>query len=305
MLAHGIKFGKTIGIVSPAGCDDAEIIDKKISDFKNLGFNVKVGNHVFDKYGYLAGEDKARACDLMNMFIDDEVDAIVCFRGGYGSARILPYLDLEIIKKHPKIFCGYSDITLILNYLYKKLNLVTFHGPMVKSDFSDLITRDSFLTAIMDNSCNYKIDLNSFDSVQVHNTKNISGKLVGGNLSIICSSLGTPFEIDTNNKILFLEDVNEKIYSIDRMLTQLDLANKLKCCKGFILGNFTPSENDMKEHNFTLNELIAQKILPLKKPTIINLPFGHEYPNITLPVGGSVKIDFEAGSITPVKEFVL
>lgn len=305
MLAHGIKFGKTIGIISPAGCDDEEIINKKISDFKNLGFNVKVGKHVFDKYGYLAGEDKERASDLMNMFLDDEVDAIVCFRGGYGSARILPYLNLDIIKRHPKIFCGYSDITLILNYLYKKLGLVTFHGPMIKSDFSDFITRDNFFNAIMDRSCNYKIDLNSFDSVQLHSTKNISGKLVGGNLSIICSSLGTPFEIETNNKILFLEDVNEKIYSIDRMLTQLDLAGKLKCCKGFILGNFTPNETDMKEHNFTLNELIAQKILPLKKPTIINFPFGHEYPNITLPVGGSVKIDFETRLITPVKEFVL
>lgn len=305
ILAHGINFGKTIGIISPAGCDDPEIINKKIDDFKNLGFNVKVGDHVFDKYGYLAGKDKERARDLMNMFIDDEVDAIICFRGGYGSARILPYLNLDIIKKHPKIFCGYSDITLILNYLYKKLGLVTFHGPMVKSDFSDLITHDSFFNAIMDKSCNYKIDFNSFDSVQVYNTKNISGKLVGGNLSIICSSLGTPYEIDTNDKILFLEDVNEKIYSIDRMLTQLDSANKLRCCKGFILGNFTPNENDMKEHNFTLDELISQKILPLGKPTIINLPFGHEYPNLTLPVGGSVKIDFKLGSITPFKEFVV
>jgi muramoyltetrapeptide carboxypeptidase len=305
ILAKGIEFGNTIGIVSPAGCDDTDIIKKKISDFKSLGFKVKVGAHVFDKYGYLAGEDKDRATDLMNMFIDDEVDAILCFRGGYGSARMLPYIDLNIIKRHPKIICGFSDITLILNYLYKKIGLVTFHGPMIKSNFSDIITKEYFFNATMNKSANYQIDLNSFDDIKIYNSKNIIGKLVGGNLSLLCSSIGTPFEIDTKDKILFIEDVNEKIYSIDRMLTQLTLSNKLSDCKGFILGQFTANENDMKEHNFTLEELLYEKIVSFGKPTIMNLPFGHEYPNITLPVGGSVKIDLNENLIYPSKSFVI
>ncbi|QAA35210.1 LD-carboxypeptidase [Clostridium manihotivorum] len=304
MLAKGIEFGDTIGIVSPAGCDDTEIINKKISDFKNLGFKVKIGAHVFAKYGYLAGEDKDRASDLMDMFIDDEVDAIICFRGGYGSARMLPYIDLDTIKKHPKVICGFSDITLILNYLYKKLDLITFHGPMIKSNLSDKITREYFFNATMNKSANYQIDLNSFDNIQIYNSRSISGKLVGGNLSIICSSIGTTFEIDTKDKILFIEDVNEKIYAIDRMLTQLSLSNKLNNCKGFIIGQFTPNDNDMKEHNFKLEELLYEKIVSLGKPTIMNLPFGHEYPNITLPVGGSVKIDLNENLIYPSKPFV-
>ncbi|GIM30019.1 peptidase S66 [Clostridium polyendosporum] len=292
LLGKKLSFGDTIGIIAPASCDDFDIIEKKIKDFKNLGFKVKIGDHLYDKKGYFAGDDRQRAADLMNMFKDDTVTAIICFRGGYGTMRILPYLDLNIIKKNPKIVCGYSDITILLNYLYKQLGFITFHGPMIKSNFEEENTRESFISALIKGNKGYKIDLNGYSQIEMLNPNNIKGVLVGGNLSLICSSLGTPFEIETKNKILIIEEVNEKIYAIDRMLTQLLMANKLQCCKGFILGYFTPNKEDKTIDNFTITEVIKDRILTLNKPTILNFPFGHEYPNLTIPIGIEVTFDF-------------
>lgn len=292
LLGRKLSFGDTIGIIAPASCDDFNIIEKKINDFKGLGFKVKIGDHLYNKKGYFAGDDKQRAEDLMNMFKDDRVTAIICFRGGYGTMRILPFLDLNVIKKNPKILCGYSDITILLNYLYKKLGFITFHGPMIKSDFGEEATRESFISALIKGSTGYEIDLERYPSVEILNPNNIKGALAGGNLSLICSSLGTPFEIETKNKILIIEEVNEKTYAVDRMLTQLLMANKLQHCKGFILGYFTPNKEDKTTDNFTITEVIKDRILTLNKPTILNFPFGHEYPNLTLPIGAEITFDF-------------
>lgn len=304
LLGRKLSFGDTIGVIAPASCDDFNIIEKKINDFKNLGFKVKIGDHLYDKKGYFAGDDKQRAEDLMNMFKDDKVTAIICFRGGYGTMRILPFLDLNVIKKNPKILCGYSDITILLNYLYKKLGFITFHGPMIKSDFEEEATRESLISALIKGNTGYEIDLQRYPSVEILNPTNIKGDLTGGNLSLICSSLGTPFEIETKNKILIIEEVNEKTYAVDRMLTQLLMANKLQHCKGLILGYFTPNKEDKTTDNFTISEVIKDRILTLNKPTILNFPFGHEYPNLTLPIGAEITFDFYNKKIRTIHPIV-
>lgn len=287
-----LSRGSTIGIISPASYEKIDKLKKNISLFKKLGFNIKLGKHIFDKYGYLAGYDSDRASDLMEMFIDDSIDGIVCYRGGFGCSRIVNYLDLSIIKKNPKIFCGYSDITLLLNLISSKCNFPTFHSPMCNSDFSNQLTKDSFLNLLFNEVTN--IDLSKFRNIEILNKNDFSAPLCGGNLSIICSTLGTAYEIDTTDKILLIEEINESPYIIDRLLTQLISANKLSSCKAIILGHFTDCYASDSSISFTLEEVINEKFNRLTIPIIRNFPIGHSYPNIILPVG--TNITFNANS---------
>lgn len=286
MIAHKLNFGDTIGIIAPASAEDETIIKEKIATLSLLGFNVKEGTHLFKRSGYLAGDDKCRAQDLMNMFLDKTVDAVICFRGGYGTMRILPYINYEIIKENPKIFMGFSDITTLLNTFYKKCGLVTFHGPMVTSDLNNQYTLNSMLQALMDGVSpfiiespeNFPLIFNNFEGP-------ITGRVVGGNLSLICSTLGTKYEIDMDDKILFIEDVEEPPYKIDRMLTQLVLSGKLKKCRGILLGQFSGCELPHYERSFTLIQVIEDRVLKLGIPTCSNFMSGHGSPKLTLPIG--------------------
>lgn len=218
----------------------------------------------------------------MEMFKDKEVKAIVAYRGGYGCIRMLPYLDIGVIKKNPKILCGYSDLTVLLNYLSQKTGLITFHGPMINSKISsDEITKNGFLSMLTDESNLINISTKDF---KVENKELFRGILCGGNLTMICSTLGTPYEINTRNKILMIEDVNEENYAIDRCLMQLKLSGKLDSCRAFLIGHFTPYNPK------TINTILSI-LLPYKKTIIYNIPFGHDYPNITLPIGSSILFD--------------
>ncbi|NMM61649.1 LD-carboxypeptidase [Clostridium sp. P21] len=298
MIAERLKFGDTIGLVSPAGADNPDSIKKSISFFKSLGFNIKEGEHIYDKYGYFAGNDKDRAEDFTNMFLDEDIDMVLCIRGGYGAMRILPLIDFNVIRENPKIFAGFSDITTLLNTISSKCNLVTFHSPMFNSNFSDKITLESFLYSIMNAYNPYDIkNPEGFNTECFSNVPSITGELVGGNLALISSTLGTPYEIDTKNKILFIEDVSEEPYRIDRMLTQLILSGKLQQCRGFILGQFTNCSLPHYERSLTLKEVIEDRILSLNKPTVLNFQSGHSYPKLTLPIGAQIKLDCKSGII--------
>ncbi len=277
----------TIGIVAPASPESQGYIDEKISSFKNLGFNIKKGKHLYDNFAYLAGNDKDRANDLNSMFEDKEVDAIICLRGGYGSIRMAPYLNLKTIKNNPKPFFGYSDITLLLNYIYNKCNFPTFHGPMITSNFDDNDTREYFLNILNNykNKYTYHIDNICHKNYCIWNNRNFKGNLVGGNLSIICSTIGTPYEIKFNNNILLVEDVNENAYAVDRMFSQLNSCGKLKKLSGIIIGNFTNCNSTDK--TVTIKNIIKEKLIPLNIPIIYGLKIGHEYPNITIPIGST------------------
>lgn len=303
MQVNRLRFGDTIAVIAPASCEENYVIDEKIALLEDLGFNTKRGSHLYDKYGYLAGQDKDRAKDLMDAFLDEEVTMIICFRGGYGTMRMLPYLDFEIIKANPKIFMGYSDITTLLNTIYSKCHMITFHGPMVNSDLTDKYTLKSFVNTLMLGLKPYEIKNPKGIALEFKGNNNISGTLAGGNLSLITSTLQTPYEIDTKDKILFIEEISEEPYAIDRMLSQLALSNKLNQCKGFILGQFKDCSSTDK-NTLELKEIIDHYILSLNKPTVMNLMCGHDQPNITLPIGAKIEINIKDKSLNVLEPVI-
>lgn len=305
MLLKGksLKPNSTLGIISPASPESEPFIKEKISEFISLGYKVKLGNHIFDRYGYLAGSDRDRAKDIMDMFLDDYVDGIICFRGGYGSIRTLPYLDLNLIKRHPKFFCGFSDITILLNY-FAKNGLITFHGPMINSNFKDNITLESFVNVCSSTNDNYTYDFSHIDNLKIFNPSSFSGNIVGGNLSMICSSIGTPYEVSTKNSILLLEEINESPYAIDRMLTQLILNKKFKTCKGIIIGHMTGCTPINQNNTLTIDQIIADRLEPLNIPILYGAPFGHDYPNLTIPIGCKAYFNINSMNLVILNKFL-
>lgn len=291
MLGKRLLPGATIGVVSPASPENPESIKKGIALLNSLGFNVKEGKHIYDRWGYLAGSDEDRASDIMDMFMDNEVDMILCIRGGYGTMRMLQYIDLDIVKQNPKIFAGFSDITTLLNSFAQKCGLITFHSPMATSKLDDELTLKSFLEALERGYEPYTLENPEGTELKTEIEGITEGTLVGGNLSLIAGTVGTPYEIDTKDKILFIEDVGEEPYRIDRMLTQLHLAGILQDCKGFILGQFTNCTLPHYERSLTLDEVIKDRILSLNKPTVSNFMSGHSYPKLTVPIGVKVRLD--------------
>lgn len=297
-----INSNSTLGIIAPASSNDKETIDKNIENFKNLGYKIKISDSIYNSYGYLSGTDKERALSLNEMFKDKDIDAIICYRGGYGSIRMVPYLDLKTIRANPKPFIGYSDITLLLNYINKKCNLITFHGPMINSNFNDELTKDYFINILENRSYPIIYDLNKLtENNIIYNKKTFFGKLVGGNLSLIVSTLSTPYEINFKNNILLIEEINESPYVIDRMLSQLISSGKLSTVSGIILGHFTNCEGD--ENSFDVNYVIRERLEKLKIPIIIGFPAGHDYPNITLPIGANFTYISEKNILIQNKKF--
>jgi muramoyltetrapeptide carboxypeptidase len=308
LLGKRLKIGDTIGLVAPAGIENAEKIEKGIEKLKSLGFNIKKGKHIYDKWGYFAGKDEDRAKDIRDMFKDDEVSMVLCIRGGYGAMRIMPYLDFHKIKKKPKIFMGYSDITVLLNTMYQKEGLITFHGPMINSNLEVDETLNSFLGTVMRGHEEYCIE-NPVNIPMGSNTdKSAQGRIVGGNLSLICGVLGTPYEIDMKDKILFIEEVGEAPYRIDRMFTQLQLTGKLEECSGIILGQFTDCDGEAEDKNkedlFTLSQVLEDRIMTLNKPVLTNVMCGHDNPKLVLPIGAKARLNCKKGQIEILQSVV-
>ena len=287
-----LKIGDTIGIVAPASPASKEKIERACERLSQIGFNVVVGDNCHTQYGYLTADDKERAQELNSMFANKAIDGIICLRGGYGTPRILDLLDYELIRNNPKVFVGYSDISCLHIAFNKYSNLVTFHGPMLTSDmagdFSDF-SMNSLLNSISNEEFNPLIR-NATEEMITINEGIAEGEIIGGNLSLIVSTLGTPYEIDTKGKILFIEEIGEYTYKIDRMLTQLRLAKKLEEAEGIILGNFNKCLPEGKD-DFTLEEVFDQIIRPLNKPAIYNLQAGHCEPVVTIPFGVEAKLD--------------
>lgn len=291
-----LKKGDTVGIIAPASTVSDLDINACINVLNNLGYQVKLGNSIGGKHGFLSSPDEVRADDFNSMFTDDDVSGIICLRGGYGSARILPMIDWELPKKHPKFFMGYSDITAININLNQKSNLITFHGPMIHSNFLknfDEHSLNSFL-----NTMN---KMNAFDNppgrelISVRSGK-ASGVLTGGNLTLLTSTLGTPYEVDTKNKILFIEDVGKHTFRIDRRLTQLNLAGKLNDLKGVLVGDFKNCEPKRPDEQ-TLDDVIKEHFGSLNIPIISNLGVGHCKPMSTLPLGATCHMDADKKDI--------
>lgn len=287
-----IKVGSTLGLICPAGyAKTKEEVEKHIKLLNDHGFKCKLGKSLFAKEGYLAGSDTLRANDLMEMFKDDEVDGILCYKGGYGCQRFLHLLDFEEIKKHPKLIMGFSDVTILLNAIYQKCDFPTVHGEMgVCMQNYEEYTFNHFFNTIL-NGFNLPLK-NPTKELNVINEGIAEGTLVGGNLSLIYALMGTKYEIELKDKILFIEDVDEAPYSVDRMLSSLTLSGKLNEVNAVICGYFTRCENDQE-----INALLEHYLKPLNVPVVTNFQSGHDKPFINIPIGLKVKLDTFSKSV--------
>ncbi|MBK7104278.1 MAG: LD-carboxypeptidase [Ignavibacteriae bacterium] len=309
LKANKLNFGDTIGLISPASYINDKQLNEAIYNLENLGFKIKYNPAVKDKYGYLAGSDSARAEDFNKMILEDEVKAIVAVRGGYGCARMLKFIDYEAIKKNPKIIIGYSDITSLLYAIYKKTGLVCFHGPVGTSTFNDY-SLEHLKNIFLEPKENYKMKNSYSDENQIEIINNgiCEGELVGGNLSIVVSMIGTEYDIDTKGKIIFLEEIGEEPYRIDRMLTQMKQSGKFKNCAGIALGVFkncdVKKEDPEFENSLTLQQVFKDVLGDLKIPVIYGLSFGHIENKFTLPFGVKASLNTFDKSLTLLEKSV-
>ncbi len=294
-----LKEGDTIGLVCPSSPTKLENVVKSVEFMKQLGFQVKLGKSCScNLHGYLAGNACLRADDINRMFADDTVKAIFCIRGGYGSSEIMTLLDYEMIRRHPKIFVGYSDVTNLLTAFFQLCGLVTFHGPMVASNFLehfDFYTEESlWRTLHMGESL---VFLNPPGrELTVVKEGCAQGLLIGGNLSLVTSLIGTFYAPDFRGKILFLEDIGETVPKIHRMLDQLRLTGIIGQIRGVLLGDFTDCPNPY-DSEYGVNELFQDFFRPFKKPVLSNLACGHGFPTATLPIGTFCTMDTKVKQI--------
>lgn len=294
-----LKNGSTIGIIAPAGpAHDLDIYDKGKETLRSFGFKVVEGPNSLKKDRYLAGSDPERAADLQNMFADCSVDGIVCLRGGYGSMRILDKIDYGVIRRHPKVFVGYSDITALQLAIWKRTGLVTFSGPMVMPDFGGsacAYTLKHFLRAVQTPLPLGLIPPAPGVRTAVLYPGRARGRLIGGNLSLVAATLGTPYEIDCRGAILFLEEVAEQPYRVDRMLCQLLMAGKLTSAAGIVFGEFVNCEAGESTDSFALLDVIRDYTEKVKVPCFYGLGAGHGLYKATLPLGVKAQMDAERG----------
>ncbi len=308
-----LKKGATIGLVSPSGPVSEDRWQGVVKSLEGLGFKLEYDEkQVLAQYGYLAGKDEMRAKEVNRLFENDKIDGIWCVRGGYGSARILPMLDYKMIKKNPKPLIGFSDVTALLSGIFLKTGLVGFHGPVGTSNFTDY-TQKHTLNVLMNPKDKYTIEF-AKENLEKRNTAyqpytvnegTATGQLVGGNLTLVSSLMGTPYELDMKGKLVFLEDVGEKPYRLDRMVSQLLLAGKLQQAAGVVLGVFNDCEAGTGDNSLTLKEMIFDRFQSLNIPVVYGLSFGHISNNFTLPLGIEAEMDTERQSLTLLEAAVV
>ncbi len=298
-----LKVGDTVAVVSPA-----TMILKHELKYINLvlgqqKLKVKVGTHTLDRYGYLAGKDVDRAADINAMFADDEVKALVTTTGGWGSSRILPLLDYDLIRKNPKIIIGYSDITALLLAIYARSGLVTFHGPFGTSTWNKFSV--GYLKDILFEGKAMTLQPPT-NIVKTITGGKARGRLVGGNLSVLTAMVGSNFLPDWRGKILFVEEIREDVYRVDRMLTHLSLAGILQQLEGFVFTQCTRCLDE--EDNFptlTLWQVLLDHIRPLAIPAWYGTAIGHIRDKFTVPLGVEVEIDASRGTIKMLETAVV
>ncbi len=306
LKAKRLKGGDTIAITSPAGAvwDDAQV-EKFSGILKGFGFNVVLGNTLKVKTGYFSGTDEERAKELNGYFADKNIKGIFCMKGGWGCARILDKLDYKSISQNPKVLIGFSDITTLLNAIYVKTGLITFHGPVGNSGWNDW-TSSVFKSVIMNGEQTvFPVGPNEEDKIITINKGSATGILVGGNLTVVSSLIGSGYLPDWKGKVLFLEETKEEPYRIDRMLTQLKLAGVLKQLNGIAIGKFVKCEAEEPHKAFTFMQVFEQHFKQLSIPVFYGLMTGHIENKLTLPVGAEVKMNAETGVLTLAEAAVL
>jgi muramoyltetrapeptide carboxypeptidase len=301
-----LKLGDTIGVIAPSSALPEHVLNRALSNLEKLGFKLQEGKHIRAMRGYLAGTEQERLEDLHHMFADPTVQGIWCLRGGYGAARLLPEVDFKLIKKNPKVFIGYSDITALHVAIAEKTGLVTFHGPVGTSDFNDY-TGMHVKNVLMNPTAPYKIELSAENlkkegnlfQTEVITAGKARGKLIGGNLSLLSSAAGTPFAVKSfAGKMVFMEDIDERPYRVDRMLTQLLQSSDLKKAAGIALGIFDGCNPNKDENSLSLIACFKDRLGNLGIPVIYGLSFGHIGHQFTLPVGIEAELNTDTKTLT-------
>lgn len=277
--------GDLIGIAAPASPFDAAEFERGAAALELMGLRVHIPEGLYKRSGYLAGSDLDRADQLNGLFANRQIKAIICARGGFGSTRLLQYLDYNAVRENPKIFVGFSDITAILLALYARSGLVTFHGPVVTTiGLANRVTMASLRSVLLSDK---KLELKPKKSI-VMKQGSVEAPVAGGNLSILCSLLGTQAQFDYKGHILFLEDQNEAPYKIDRILTQMKQAGCFESIAGLILGSFS----GCGKYNQVL-EIFSDILRDYDFPVMAGFEAGHGKTNITIPIGLAARLDTE------------
>ena len=296
-LPKSLKKNSTIGLICPAGgLNSYKPVKLALNYLKKLGYKVKLGKSILTSnkaYKYLSGTDRDRLADLYNFWSDESVDAVFCLRGGYGCLRLLSLIDFNRIKKHKKILLGFSDITVLLLAFYKKCNLTTFHGPLLSYKFIDKKLKpidsasEKKLWSVLSDSM-FKFSYSGKPQSVMIKSGIANGKLLGGNLTDICSMIGSAYLPSFKDSILLLEDCYEEPYRIDRLLTQLSNAGIFEQVNGLIFSSFYKCGFKNKKE---IVDLLKDRTLKYKVPTIFNFPIGHDTQNYVLPIGLCVSLD--------------
>jgi len=304
-----LKRGDKVGLITPAGIITEERLIKTKANLDALGLKYHHTQNVLLKEGYLAGADAIRLKELHEMYADESIDAIWCIRGGYGTTRILDHIDFDLIKSNRKPLIGYSDITALLNTIHQKTGSPCFHGPVASSTMTPFTTANLAPifgldeTHIISNSTmniakGLEEDVFKFRTIT---SGKAEGELVGGNLSLLVSLLGTDHEVKTKNKIVFIEDIGEAPYRIDRMLTQLISAGFFKKVKGIVLGIFAGCERKDYEKQ-TLQQVVHERVKRLQIPAMYGFSFGHIDDQCTFPIGAKAEMDADLGTVTLLED---
>lgn len=298
-LPSRLKKGDLVGVIAPSSPPNQESLQKALPFLEELGLRVKLGNSVTAVNGYLAGTDEERLADLHAMFEDPEVSGIFCAGGGYGAARIADQIDYAMIKENPKVFWGYSDITFLHTAIGEYADLVTFHGPMLASD----VGKPEF------HERSRRMFNQLFEPFELHYTEEVTpletlvggvaqGELVGGNLSLVRSAIGTKFDLDVKGKILLIEEIDEEPYEVDEILNQLRMARKFDEAAGIVIGDFKNAEPNKRQPSLTLDQVVDHYFSQLKIPVVKGFKIGHCEPHFSVPLGALARLDGDAKTLT-------
>lgn len=301
---HFLRKGDKVAVVAPSSATNLNSVYNAQKRISGLGLEPVMYPTCFTSYGHLAASDEERARDINGAFSDDKIKGIFCLRGGYGAMRILNLLDYDMIRNNPKIFIGFSDITALHVAFNQICRMVTFHGPMATSNFGKVMdgyvdyekyTYESLIINLFTDVIPGRYENPDCEELQALVGGKAEGELIGGNLSLLSSALGSPYELDSRGKIIFIEEIGEPVYKIDRMLTSLALAGKFDDCSGIIIGTCTKCTRDKKDYeggfDLPLEEVLANTLIRFNKPVITNFQAGHIFPQPTMAFGTHVKID--------------
>lgn len=322
--AH-LQTGMTIGVIAPASAvRNPKDVDRAVRGLEAAGFKVKLGRHVRDRHGFLAATDKNRLADIHRMFADPKVDGIMCMRGGYGTSRIVDQIDFDLVKANPKVFIGFSDITMLNLAFLRRCNLVNFNGPMASSTFGNTHPSRFGVAGFLRTVCHPAPAGSIWQEHEDRDFRVIrrgraEGWLTGGNLSLLAASIGTPYEMETKGAIVFMEEIDEKPYTIDRMLTQILQAGKLRDAAGIVIGRNVPDAGferlekkaarkapqqvkalpALLPRSFEplMDDVFYERLRPLGIPVLTGLPFGHIHDYATLPLGVRATMNSATGDL--------